>query len=62
MKLDLRIRCKRCRKIPRGKMQQANFERYDPFCSFHCAEWFRLEEAQRYLALRAQFTSTVKQE
>jgi hypothetical protein len=41
-------------------MQTANFERYDPFCSFHCAEWFRLEEAQRYLALRSQFQSDVK--
>lgn len=49
MKLDLRIRCKRCRKIPRGKMQQANYERYKPFCSFGCKEWFRVEEAMRYL-------------
>lgn len=49
MKLDLRPRCLRCQKLPRGKMQEANFERYKPFCSYNCQEWYRLEGAQRYL-------------
>jgi len=49
MKLDLRTRCKRCRKIPRGKLQLANYERYQPFCSYNCQEWYQLEEAQRFL-------------
>jgi len=47
MKVDLRDRCKRCRKMPRGKMQAANFARYTPFCSYACKEWYRLEEAQK---------------
>lgn len=33
-------------------MNNAMFKRYDPFCSFNCAEWWRLEEAQRYLRMR----------
>lgn len=49
MKLDLRTRCKRCRKIPRGKLNMANYERYKPYCSYHCQEWARLEDAQRYI-------------
>lgn len=47
--LDLRPRCKRCKKIPRGKMQVANFARNKPYCSFSCQEWGRLEDAQRYI-------------
>ena len=47
--LDLRPRCKRCRKMPRGKMQLANWDRYKPYCSYHCQEWARLEEARAYL-------------
>jgi hypothetical protein len=54
MDLDLRPCCKRCRKIPRGKMQQANWDRYQPYCSYHCQEWHRLEEAQRYLNQRRE--------
>lgn len=42
-------RCKRCRKIPRGKAQEANADRYKPFCSYHCQEWANLEAAQAYL-------------
>lgn len=53
MKLDLRPRCKRCGKAPRGKMQIANYERYKPFCTFHCQEWDNLESAQKYLKERA---------
>jgi hypothetical protein len=49
MKIDFRPRCKRCGKIPRGKMQNSNYERYKPFCSFHCQEWFNVEETSRYL-------------
>ena len=41
--------CKRCLRKPRGKMQKNNYERYKPFCSYHCQEWFKLEEAQRYI-------------
>jgi len=52
MKLDLRIRCKRCHKIPRGKLNLAHYERYKPFCSFHCQEWYSLERAMEYLRLR----------
>lgn len=47
--VDLRDRCKRCNRSPRGKMQTANWNRYKPFCSYNCQEWFRLEEAQRYI-------------
>ncbi len=47
--LDLRPRCKRCKKLPRGKMQRANYERYAPYCSYHCQEWAQLEDAQRYI-------------
>jgi hypothetical protein len=47
--LDLRPRCKRCRKIPRGKLNMANFERYFPYCSYDCQQWAQLEEAQRYI-------------
>lgn len=47
--LDLR-RCKRCGKIPRGKLRQQEAERYKPFCSYHCQEWFNLEAAARYAA------------
>jgi hypothetical protein len=49
MKVDLRKRCKRCNKLPRGKMQTENYERYEPFCSYHCQQWWHLEEAQRYI-------------
>ena len=49
MNLDLRPRCKRCRKLPRGKMQTENLKRYAPYCSFHCQEWARLEDAQQYI-------------
>lgn len=48
-KIDLRPRCKRCKKLPRGKMKQAEFERYAPYCSYHCQEWGRLEDARRHL-------------
>lgn len=52
MKLDLRTRCarQRCRKIPRGKMQTANYEHYKPYCSFHCQEWARVEDGLTYCA------------
>jgi hypothetical protein len=49
VKLDLRPRCKRCKKLPRGKLAAANFERYKPFCSYGCQQWFNLENAQRYI-------------
>jgi len=51
--IDL-TRCKRCGKRPRGKMARGNFERYRPFCTFNCQEWYRLEAAQRYLNERRQ--------
>jgi len=47
--LDLRPRCLRCNKIPRGKMQKSNFEHYKPYCSYHCQEWHRLEQASEYV-------------
>jgi len=45
------LRCQRarCRKIPRGKRAVADRERYTPYCSFHCQEWARLEDAQAYI-------------
>lgn len=49
MKLDLLTRCARCRKIPRGKMQKENYERYKPYCSYNCQEWHRVEEARRHI-------------
>lgn len=47
--LDLRPRCQRCRKIPRGKLALSNSTRYHPFCSYHCQEWAQLESAKRYI-------------
>jgi hypothetical protein len=44
------LRCKRCRKIPRGKRAVADRERYTPYCSFHCQEWGRIDDARRYIA------------
>lgn len=44
MKLDRLGRCKRCKKIPRGKRQREVFKRCLPFCSFHCQERYRQEE------------------
>ena len=49
MKLDFRLRCKRCGKLPRGKMQTEHFKRYTPYCSYHCQEWANLKDAQRYI-------------
>lgn len=52
MRLDLRDRCtrQRCAQLIRkGKMAQANYQRYKPYCSYSCQEWHRLEEAQDYL-------------
>jgi hypothetical protein len=49
MKIDLRPRCKRCHKLPRGKMQEENAKKYAPYCSFHCLEWANLENAQAYI-------------
>jgi hypothetical protein len=42
-------RCKRCQKLPRGKIKVANAERYAPYCSFHCQEWHRLELASEWV-------------
>jgi len=49
MRIDVRERCQRCRKIPRGVLGKANFNRYSPYCSFHCQEWAKLENAQKYI-------------
>jgi len=50
MKLDLRPRCKRCRKIPRGSIETNNYEKYYPgYCSFQCQQWHRLDLAREYL-------------
>ena len=51
---DLR-RCKRCRKIPRGKINQANAKRYAPYCSFSCQEWARLEDASAHVRSLPEF-------
>ena len=47
MKLDLRPRCSNCGKLPRGKLQQANYQRYAPYCSFHCQESARMKRILR---------------
>ena len=60
MKLDLRPRCKRCGKMPRGKMQKENYERYAPYCSFHCQEWASLEVAQRHINENLRHNDAVK--
>jgi hypothetical protein len=52
--IDLR-RCKRCRKIPRGRMQTQNAKRYAPYCSYHCQEWARLEDASAYVRNMPEF-------
>lgn len=43
------LRCKRCRKIPRGKLRLAERARYTPYCSFHCQEWARTEDHLVYI-------------
>lgn len=51
--LDLRDRCarQRCHKLIRqGAQAQSEYQRYKPFCSYHCQEWDRVEGAARYLA------------
>ena len=48
--LDVRTRCARCKQIPRGKLAKQSYERYRPFCSYHCQEWAQLEDAARYAA------------
>lgn len=46
-RIDL-TRCKRCNKRPRGKMAKQDFERYAPYCSYHCEQWAALENAVRH--------------
>jgi hypothetical protein len=60
MRIDLRPRCRRCHKIPRGKIAWGNWERYAPYCTFHCQEWGRLEDAQAYLRQREALGITDK--
>ena len=46
--LDLRIRCERCKKLIRKSAGAvAEYQRYKPFCSYHCQQWGALEDAQR---------------
>ena len=53
MKLDLRDRCQRCHKLIRGKLAEANYQRYKPYCSFHCESWASLESSyKRVVQLR----------
>jgi hypothetical protein len=41
------MKCGRCQKVIRSKIDRQNFERYSPgFCSFNCQEWARLAAAQ----------------
>lgn len=49
--IDVRQRCARlrCNKLPRGKKQDAEYQRYAPYCSYHCQQWAQLEDAKRYL-------------
>ena len=50
--LDLRDRCARTKcncLIKKSKMAQDKFNRYKPFCSYHCQEWSSLEEAMKSL-------------
>lgn len=45
----MRPRCLQCGKIPRGKTRNAEYLRYEPFCSFHCQETGRMQNALRYV-------------
>ena len=50
MTIDLRDRCdrcERCNKIPKGELRKKEFEKYAPYCSYHCEQWFILEQALR---------------
>lgn len=47
-KIDL-TRCLNCNKRPKSKLENRNFERYNPFCSYHCQEVYSLKEATLYL-------------
>lgn len=42
--LNLRDRCQNCGKIPYGKLQEYNYKRYKPFCSFQCQEFFNTKK------------------
>ena len=46
--------CQRCGKRPRGKMQQANWEMYQPFCSYQCKVDWDLDSAREYLRERRE--------
>jgi hypothetical protein len=51
-KIDLRDRCRRakCKKLIRkGAAAKAEFERYRPYCSYHCQQWSGIEDASTYL-------------
>lgn len=45
MKVEHRPRCKRCGKLPRGKIA----DRYAPYCSYDCQQWHGLEQAMAHL-------------
>lgn len=49
MSTPIGLSCKRCNKKPRGKIKVENAKRYEPYCSFHCQEWHRLELASSYV-------------
>ncbi|MBU2052522.1 hypothetical protein KKH13_04935 [Patescibacteria group bacterium] len=54
IKLDSKSRRKRCGEIPRGKLRLTEHERYKPFCSYFCYEWYKLEKAFGLLRERRQ--------
>ena len=54
MKLDFSLRCKRCGKLIKGKKREREFSLYKPFCSYACKEWYPLEKATEYLALKKE--------
>lgn len=30
-------------------MAEQSYKTYQPFCSYHCQQWYRLEEVREYL-------------
>ncbi len=46
MKIDLRDRCERCNKMPRGELKKKEFEKYTPYSSYHREQWSSLERAR----------------
>lgn len=45
-----KLRCERCNKaIKKSKIAQVEYEKYKPYCSYHCQQWATLSKAKQHL-------------